>query len=62
MRPLLTLGSFMKTTETSQIYGLLFSMVNAMHKFIQTIYWATFWAIFSQTHLVTLKMAQPIFS
>jgi hypothetical protein len=32
-----------------------------MHTFLQEMGWATFWAIFSQTHLVTLlaTISQP---
>jgi hypothetical protein len=38
---------FVKITEVAQKTELLFSKENAW-------YWATFWATFSQTHLVTL--------
>jgi hypothetical protein len=36
------------------MFGLLFSNVKVMHIFLQNMCWATFWAIFLQTHLVTL--------
>jgi hypothetical protein len=31
-----------------------YSTVKAMHSFLQRMYWATLWAIFSKAHLVTL--------
>jgi hypothetical protein len=43
-----------KITEVSQIFGLVFTTVKVMYKFGQKVVWATVWAIFSQTHLVTL--------
>jgi hypothetical protein len=54
---LFTLGSFMKITEIAQFLGLLFSTVKVVQKFGQKMCWATFWAIFSRTHLATLLMA-----
>jgi hypothetical protein len=47
----------MKIAEIVQIFGLLFSAEKVMHKFRQKMCWATFWAIFSQNHLVTLFRA-----
>jgi hypothetical protein len=35
------------------MFGLLFASVKFLHLFGQNMGWATFWAIFSQTHLVT---------
>jgi hypothetical protein len=43
------LGSIFKL-EVTHIFGLLFTKV----KIDQRIGWVMFWAIFSQTHLVTL--------
>jgi hypothetical protein len=51
---LFTLGSFLKTTEVAQIYGLLFPNVSVLSVFRQTTSLATFWVTFSQTRLVTL--------
>jgi hypothetical protein len=52
---LFSLGSFFKITEVAQIFGLLFSMVKLHNVLISTkMGWASCWAIFSQTHLVTL--------
>jgi hypothetical protein len=50
----------LKITEVSQIFGLLYSVVEFKHKFGQKIGWATFWMIFSQTHLVTLLLNKPL--
>jgi hypothetical protein len=44
----------MKITEIAHIFGLLFATVKVMRSFFTKMLWATFWAIFSQTHLVTL--------
>jgi hypothetical protein len=51
---LYTFGSYIKISEMAQIPRLLFSTVKVMHKFGQKMCWATFWAIFSQPHFVTL--------
>jgi hypothetical protein len=41
--------------DTSAIFGSLFPTIKITHVLILTRNgWATFWAIFSQTHLVTL--------
>jgi hypothetical protein len=40
-----------------QIFGY-FPKVRLMYKFRQIIGWATVWATFSQTHLVTLQQIQ----
>jgi hypothetical protein len=51
---LCTLGSVLKITEVAQIFGLLVSTCINFEK----NGWVTFWAIFSQTRLVTL-VASP---
>jgi hypothetical protein len=43
--------SFFKNTEVSLILGLRFSTINAFDTTLMG--WATSWATFSQTHLVT---------
>jgi hypothetical protein len=48
------LGTFLKMAELAQIFGLPYSKLKIMYLFWQKIGWATFWANFSQTHLVTL--------
>jgi hypothetical protein len=48
------LGSFL-ITDVAHIFELLLSTVKVMHSFGPKTGWATFWAIFSQTHLVTLS-------
>jgi hypothetical protein len=56
---LFTLGSYF-IIELALIFGPLFSAVQAMYvhiNFNQKMCWATFLAIFSQTHLVTLMKA-----
>jgi hypothetical protein len=51
---LFTLGSFSKITEVAHIFCYFFQSTN--HALILTkMGWATFWAIFSQTDLVTLS-------
>jgi hypothetical protein len=47
---------FLKIAEMAQIFGLLCSTVNVTYHFGQNLSWATFWAIFSQTHLATLVL------
>jgi hypothetical protein len=37
------------------VFGATFSSVKVMHSFWRKLFWATFWAIFSQTHPVTLS-------
>jgi hypothetical protein len=49
-----TLGIFLKITKAAQIFGLLFSSGPVMYYFDKKMGWATFWATFSKTHLVTL--------
>jgi hypothetical protein len=44
----------LEITKVFPIFGLRFSSVKVMHSFWQQIGWATFLAISSQTHLVTL--------
>jgi hypothetical protein len=51
---LFTLGVFNKIIEAALIFGLLFSTVKNRQK----MGWATLWAFFSQTHLVTLVKDQ----
>jgi hypothetical protein len=51
---LFTWGSFLQIIEIAQIIGLLISTVKVTFKLWLKTAWATFWAIFSQTHLVTL--------
>jgi hypothetical protein len=51
---LFTLGSFVKITEVANIIGLLFPTLKLCINF-QKMDWATFWATFSQTRLVTLN-------
>jgi hypothetical protein len=57
---LFALGGFLKITEVAQMYALLFPNESVMKLFWQKTGWATFWATFSQTHLVTLFLI-PIF-
>jgi hypothetical protein len=45
-----------KITELAQLIGLFFSTVKVMHYFLLENERATFWATFSQTHLVTLAV------
>jgi hypothetical protein len=51
---LFTLGCLLNITEVALSLGNFFSRGNTY----ALIGWATFWAIFSQTHLVTLLMAE----
>jgi hypothetical protein len=47
----------LEITEVAHIFGLLFPMDKVMYIYILTkMYLATFWAIFSQAHLVTLNL------
>jgi hypothetical protein len=57
---LFTLGSFVKTTERAQ--NIFSTSINGKsNTFILTkMCWATFWAIFSQTRLVTLCAGKKI--
>jgi hypothetical protein len=53
-RILLTLSNLFNA-EVAQNFGLLFSTFTLRHALILTkMVWATFWAILTQTHLVTL--------
>jgi hypothetical protein len=47
-------GSFVKITSLAHIFGLLFTPSEGLALFFDKMYWATFWAILSQTHLITL--------
>jgi hypothetical protein len=51
IRRLLTMRCGLKITEIAQILGLLFQCYQTK---MRKNGWATFWATFSQTHLVTL--------
>jgi hypothetical protein len=51
----------LKITEVSDIFEILDSNDKFKHKIIQRLGWATFWAIFSQTHLVTLPRTRFFF-
>jgi hypothetical protein len=44
-----------KFAEIVQIIGQLFPRKKVMHEFSPKNGWATFWEMFSQTHLVTLE-------
>jgi hypothetical protein len=44
----------MNITEIASITGQFSPTVKALYLFAQEMDWATFWATFSQTHLVTL--------
>jgi hypothetical protein len=46
---------FLKIAETSQLLEYFFHC-QGYALFWTKVYWATFWAIFSQTHLVTLNL------
>jgi hypothetical protein len=48
------MGSFLEIVEVVKLSGVLFSMLKVLCSVWQKMGWATFWAIFSQTHLVTL--------
>jgi hypothetical protein len=52
-----TLGSFMKITEVAYIFGLPFPTIITHWKW-QKVGWATFWAVLSRSHLVTLVCAK----
>jgi hypothetical protein len=49
----------LKNIEAAQIRGASFSAVNFVYSFCQYVngFWAKFWAIYSQTRLVTLFAA-----
>jgi hypothetical protein len=49
-----TLGNYFNFTEESTRVWQLLAMVKFKNKFGQKMGWATFWAIFSETHLLTL--------
>jgi hypothetical protein len=44
----------MKNTQLAQICVLLISKVKVTYVILTEKFWGTFWAIFRQTHLVTL--------
>jgi hypothetical protein len=52
---LFTLGSGLKITEVAHILELLFSTSPECIALGKKTGWATFWATFSRTHLVTLR-------
>jgi hypothetical protein len=47
-------AGFSKFTKVAKIVGPLLCTVQVMNTLLQEMGWATFWVIFSQTHLVTL--------
>jgi hypothetical protein len=51
---LFKLSCFLKIKKVGLIFGLLFSKIKAIHYLCKKMAWATFWAIFSHTRLVTL--------
>jgi hypothetical protein len=51
---LLTLGNVLKICRRSTNFWATFFHGTSMYKIRQVIAWATVWATFSQTHLVTL--------
>jgi hypothetical protein len=53
-------GHFFKITELAHILGQLFPHGKSYVLFWQKISLATFWAIFSQTHLVTLALVSVL--
>jgi hypothetical protein len=57
-----TFGASLKITEVAQLFGLLFSTLKVKQVLILTkITWATFWAFFSKTYLVTLVTRTTMF-
>jgi hypothetical protein len=53
------LGIFFENEKEAHIFGPLFSMDKVCVDFCQKMGWATFCAIFSQTHLVTVETKFP---
>jgi hypothetical protein len=50
-----SLGSFFKWQKGAEVFGLIFSTIKiTCIKLYRKMRWATLWATFSQTHLVTL--------
>jgi hypothetical protein len=54
------LGSFCENYKSRKINWDTFSTVTDMWKVSQKMDWATFWATFSKTHLVTLARCQKV--
>jgi hypothetical protein len=52
------LAVFWKLQKWATFFGQLFSTVKIMPQIRPNMDWATFWVIFSQTHLVTLERRQ----
>jgi hypothetical protein len=52
------LGSFWVITKLAHVFGPLIPTVKDMHSFLQKMDWATFWANFSQTYLITQVVKQ----
>jgi hypothetical protein len=52
----------MKISIVAHISGLPVSTVKDMRSLWPKMAWATNWAIFSQTHLVTLILTLPLFT
>jgi hypothetical protein len=44
--------------EVARLLGYYFSTAQVVYWFSQMLGWATFWAILSQTHLVTVHLSQ----
>jgi hypothetical protein len=57
---LVTFESFWLIIEVAHILEPLVSTVKVMHSFCPKMGWPTFWAIFSQTRLVTLVLATEV--
>jgi hypothetical protein len=53
------LGTFIKITGVAQKFWLLFFLSLDYALILTKMGWATFWAILSQTHLVTLLTLFP---
>jgi hypothetical protein len=51
-------GQFWKIAEVAHIIGLLFSHGYVSALILKRMDWAAFWAILSQTHLVTLTSSE----
>jgi hypothetical protein len=60
---LFSLGSFfLEISEVAQLLELLFPRQKITSILSKKLGWAAPWAIFAQTHLVTLLPAMPTFS
>jgi uncharacterized membrane protein len=54
-------GSLLKITEEAKIWCYFFPSVKVMCSVLPKMGWASFWAKFSQTHLVTLVCLSTVF-